>query len=299
MKRSKKPKPEKPEKSRQPNKPAKVAKVTKPSIPVSRPFLTYLKTYCESRDTWKFNKNHQNHLLRHAFNIEVIPTDYALHLFEYVRGLQGGVRTRLRDTALEIKVKDQEEGAAGFPSTMSDPDKKQKDYDTAMNEYVATMTAINAPARMGYEEGAMLGLSDAAMAGRVAKRMRAERILAELASSPERDSNGIALISQEDKSKRIRLDDGSAFKVARKRKQRTVMDVESSSSESDSSDSEEEEVTEKAGEKEDTSSSSSSSSSESESESESGESSSEDDEDEDEEDDSDESSESSESSDSD
>jgi hypothetical protein len=263
-KRTKKPKPEKSEKSKQPNKPAKI---TKPKALLSRPFLTYLKTYCESRDTWKFNKNHQNHLLRHAFDIEVIPTDYALYLFEYVRGLQGGVRTRLRDTALGVKVKDQEDGAAGFPSTMADPDKRQQEYDVAMKEYVATMTATNAPATMGYEEGAMLGLSDTAMAGRVAKRMRAERILAELASSPERNSNGVVLISQEDKSKRLRLDDGSALKVARKRKQRTVTDVESSSSESDSdSDSDEEEATERVSGEEDTSSSSSSSSSESESE---------------------------------
>ncbi|KUJ15731.1 uncharacterized protein LY89DRAFT_697808 [Mollisia scopiformis] len=262
VKRVKKPKAEKAEKSKQPKKPAKI---TKPAAHFSRPFLQYLKEYCESRSTWKFNKNHQNHLLRHAFDADVVPSDHALYLFEYVRGLQGGVRTRLRDTALGIKVKDQEDGIAGFPSTMADTEKRQRDYDVAMKEYVATMTAAQTPASMGYEEGVELGLSDKAMAGRVAKRMRAERILAELASSPGKDENGAVLVSHEDKSKRLRLDDGSVLKVARKRKQRTITDVDSSSSESESDDESEDDEVEGAEGAADTSSSSSSSSSESES----------------------------------
>lgn len=266
VKRVKKPKPEKAQKAKKPKQSKKSPKITKPNTAQpARPFLAYLKQYCESRSTWKFNKNHQNHLLKHAFDAEVVPSDYALYLFEYVRGLQGGVRTRLRDTALGIKVKDQDDGAAGFPATMAHLEKQQRDYEAAMNEYVATMTAANAPARMGYEEGVALGLSDAAMAGRVKKRMRAERILAELASSPEKDENGATLVSAEDKSKRLRLDDGSALKVARKRKQRTVGDIESSSSESDSDDESEDDETGTGDGADDSSSSSSSSSSEDES----------------------------------
>lgn len=270
VKRVKTPKPEKPQKSKQPKKPTKA---TKPSAPSSRPFLAYLKEYCESRSTWKFNKNHQNHLLRNAFDLEVIPSDNTHYLFEYVRGLQGGVRTRLRDTALAIKVKDQEDGTAVIESTMAD--RFQRDYDMAMKEHVAEMTALNAPSSMGYEEGVLLGLSDRAMAKRVAKRLRAERILEELASSP--DGIGAAVANGDDDEgdqKRLRYsDDIPQLKAPRKRKQRTAVDNDSSSSSDDSSNSDEESSDASAEQDDqgedgddDTSSSSSSSSSESDSE---------------------------------
>jgi hypothetical protein len=247
---------------------SKVTKSTTPSTP--RPFLQYLKQYHESRGTWKFNKNHQNHLLKHAFDVSVVPSDYAYLLYEYVRGLQGGVRTRLRDTALAIKVKDQEDGPTGFPANMPDKEQRQRDYDAAMKEYVATMTAASASSNIGYEEGVLLGLSDKAMEKRATRRMRSERILAELGedrtSITEAATNG-----DEDNQKRLRMSDGGAQKLARKRKQRTVvMDDETSSSES-SSDSEGDGNTENGtardddddDDDDDTSSSSSSSSSES------------------------------------
>jgi hypothetical protein len=228
-------------------KPSKIVKT--PKAPSARPFLVYLKQYHESRRTWKFNKNHQNHLLKHIFNVEVIPSDHAHLIYEYVRGLQGGVRTRLREEALGIKVKDQEDGPAGFPESMSERDKKQREYDAAMSEYVATMTAANASSKMGYEEGVLLGLSDAAMAERVAKRMRVERILKELETPDEGKAEAEANMqpsvvsgpkmsySDDDSQKRLRMNDGSSQKVVRKRKQRTAAADGDTSSE-DSSDSE-------------------------------------------------------------
>jgi hypothetical protein len=255
-------------------------KIVRPTIPSSsRPYLQYLRQYHESRDTWKFNKNHQSHLLKHVFDIDIIPSDHAHLIYPYVRGLQGGVRARLRDAALAVKVKDQEEGVAGFPKDMANADKKQREYDAAMKEYVATMTAVNASANMGYEEGVLLGLSDAAMAKRVAKRTRAEQILAELGTPgdgsrlTDKDMNG-----DNDSQKRLRTNDGSSQKVARKRKQRTVtVDDETSSSDSDDSDdnSSDESTAENDGGN-DTSSSSSSSSSGSNSEEEDSEEDSED-----------------------
>ncbi|PQE04721.1 proteasome subunit alpha type 6 protein [Rutstroemia sp. NJR-2017a BBW] len=219
------------------NKSAKKSKVTKPNT--SRPFLAYLRHYHESRDTWKFNKNHQNHLLKHAFDVSVIPSDHAHLLYEYIRSLQGGVRTRLRDAALAIKIKDQEEGAEGFPADMSDRNKRQREYDVAMNEYVATMTAAGASPHLGYEEGVLMGLSDSAMSGRAAKRMRSEQILAELGSSSSDDTAETQTTETEsvatDGEKRLRLNDGTAQKVGRRRKQRTLADVDGSSSSSDSS----------------------------------------------------------------
>jgi len=220
------------------SKPTKAFKVIKQPKPSSRPFLSYLRQYHKDRPSWKFNKNHQNHLIKHIFNFEVIPSDHAHLIYEYVRGLQGGVRTRLRDAALAIKVKDQEEGAAGFAESMIDREKKQQEYNIACNEYVATMTALDASSKMGYEEGVLLGLSDYAMKERMAKRTRAEQILAELGQeggSEITEPDGVNKDS--DSQKRLRMNDGSSQKVARKRKQRTtVEDIDTSLSE-DSSDS--------------------------------------------------------------
>jgi hypothetical protein len=266
-KRIKKPKQEKDKEKPKSEKPSKIVK---PANLSSRPYLQYLRQYHDSRVTWKFNKNHQTHLLKHVFDIDIIPSDHAHLICPYVRGLQGSVRTRLRDAALAIKVKDQEEGAAGFPKDMAESDKKQQEYDAAMKKYVESMTAANASSTMGYEEGVLLGLSDANMAKRVAKRTRAEQILGELEAGG--DVSEVAdkgtFNGDNDSQKRLRMNDGSTQKVARRRKQRTAtVEDNPSSSESDDSedDSSDDSVTENDG-GDDTSSSSSSSSSDSESE---------------------------------
>jgi hypothetical protein len=237
VKRVKEPKPEKGAKSKVTAKSKPNSKIEK-SASAAPPFLLYLRQYHESRDTWKFNKAHQIHLLKHAFDMEKIPSDHTHFLYEYVRGLQGGVRTRLRDFALQIKVKDQEDGLAGFPANMADKDKRQREYDAAMNEYVATMTAAEASPNMGYEEGILLGLSDKAMEHRVAKRIRAEQILAELGQEGTSMCEAEAVNGEDETQKRLRMNDGSSQKIARKRKQRTIIiDDNTSSSGSSSSDS--------------------------------------------------------------
>lgn len=238
-----------------------------PTIP-TRPFLQYLKQYCESKDTWKFNKNHQNHIIRSVFNLEAIPSEYAHFIYPYVRGLQGGVRTRLRDTALAVKVKDQEEGPAGFPATMPQQERRQLEYDSAMKNYVAAMIAANSPPQMGYEEGVMLGLGDGLMKERAAKRMRSEHILHDLAWTPDVSEGADKAMDNGNKNdeKKSLANDGAAQKVARKRKQRTFVEEESSSSSEDSSSSDSEsddssENSKRGNSKPDDSSSSSSSSS--------------------------------------
>ncbi|KAL3424397.1 hypothetical protein PVAG01_03678 [Phlyctema vagabunda] len=236
VKRVKKPKPAKepkPEKTKEKSavKQTKVVKPVKPTIP-TRPFLAYLKQYHDSRATWKFNKNHQDRILKHIFDVEIIPSEYAPSLYEYVKGLQGGVRTRLRDAALAVKVQDLEDGVAGFPANMSNTEKKQQEYDLAMKEYIATMTASEVHKNMGYEEGIMLNLSDAAMRTRMAKRMRSEQVLRELGTPQAQQSDAL-----EQEAKRLRYDEGSVLKVGRRRKQRTTAVDSDSSSSSDSSDS--------------------------------------------------------------
>ncbi len=261
-KRVKKPKQDK-------NKALKQSKTVKSTGLSSRPYLQYLRQYHESRDTWKFNKNHQTHFLKHVFDLDIIPSDHTYLIYPYVRGLQGGVRTRLRDAAVAVKIKDQEEGATESSENMSWDEKKQKEYEAAMEKYARDMTATNASSHAGYEEGILLGLSDEGMAKRVAKRTRAEQILRELASGQD-PSEVIAKDDRangdNDSQKRLRMNDGSTQKVARRRKQRTAtVDTSSSESEDSDDDNSDDSVSENGG-GDDTSSSSSSSSSDSSSE---------------------------------
>jgi hypothetical protein len=247
----------------------KPSKIAKPADLSSQPYLQYLRQYHESRDTWKFNKNHQTHLLKHVFDLDIIPSNHAYLIYPYVRGLQGGVRTRLRDAALAVKIKDQEESATESSEIMSWDEKKQKEYEAAMEKYARDMTATDASSQVGYEEGILLGLSDEGMAKRVAKRTRAEQILRELAAGQD-PSEVIAkddmANGDNDSQKRLRMNDGSTQKVARRRKQRTAaVDTSSSESEDSEDDSSDDSVSENDG-GDDTSSSSSSSSSASSSE---------------------------------
>jgi hypothetical protein len=255
---------------------------TKP-VKALDPALTYLDQFCTSKDSWKFNKVHQITLLKNAFSLKLIPSENIEQLYIYLAGLKGHARTVLRDAALTIKVKDMEET---FDGTMEVAERQKRDYDTALSEYVATMTAAEAPPAMGYEQGVLLGLSDYGMKNRIAKRMRAERILAEFSSDTDATSGSGSSEStagpQDEASKRTKLNDGG--KVARKRKQRTLLTIDSSSSESSSDsdgssseeDSDDEEGPAKSkiarGTEDDTSSSSDSSSSESSSSSEDNES---------------------------
>lgn len=212
----------------------KFLKVTKPTKLNSRPFLSYLRQYSEDRPNWKFNKNHQNYIIKHVFDLEAIPSDQSHFIYEYVRGLQGAVRTRLRDAALAVKIRDMEEDYSMY---MDDRENKQREYEDACNEYVATMVSVNAHCKMGYEEGVLVGLSDSAIKGRIAKRVRAEGILLELAANGGTEilEAEEEVIGDDESQKRLRMNDGSSKKVARRRKQRTMNeDVESSSSEESS-----------------------------------------------------------------
>jgi hypothetical protein len=256
VKRVEKPQPAAKESKEKIKNKAKTSKAVKPTTTTPRPFLAYLRQYHEDRANWKFNKNHQNHILKNLFDIDAVPLEYAPSVYEYIKGLQGGVRTRLRDAALAIKVKDLEEGVAGFAESMSassaqEREKRQQEYQEFCEEYVATMTRADKAKDMGYEEGALLGLSDAAMKARVAKRARAEMVLVEMgagatpAEAEERATprdSGLTFREGDngdgDGQKPAPTNDGPASKVARKRKQRTANVEEDSSSSSNSSDSE-------------------------------------------------------------
>jgi hypothetical protein len=72
----------------------------------SRPYLEYLKTYHEAQDQWKFNKNHQSHLLTNAFDLHRIPSSFDPAIASYMAGLKGAAaRERLGLQARSIMAK--------------------------------------------------------------------------------------------------------------------------------------------------------------------------------------------------
>jgi hypothetical protein len=219
------------EKKENPRKKEKPIKAQKP-ISVDRE-LAYLKLFHEDRDAWKFNKVHQINILKNAFDLDIISTEYSKALSEYIAGLKGVARVTLRDKALGIKNKDIEDGEAGFPEKMENKEKRQLEYEGAVKEYVATMTALESDPRTGYEEGVLMGLSDFALQKRMAKRMRVEKILEQLGDVPatvSRSASSATLASEASAEEPPK-------KMARKRKQRTAVDDSSSSSSDSSSDS--------------------------------------------------------------
>jgi len=266
---AKKPKKKKAKKSKIPIS-QKVVKSTKQLDPA----LLYLKLFHESKSTWKFNKIHQINLLKNTFDIEKIPSEYIEFFYIYVTGLKGRARIQLRDAAIAIKVKAQEESAIRSAEDM-DSETLAKELEGHIEENLATV-APDMESKIGYEERVLQPLSDLTIKQRLAKRMRAERILDELAQEAQEPgeevngSSGSVKDEEEDheSQKRLKMSDGSTQRVRRKRKQRTNAVDDSSSSDSTDSDSsseedeeedEEEEVHESTDEESSSSSSSSSS----------------------------------------
>ncbi|RKF78060.1 putative proteasome subunit alpha type 6, partial [Golovinomyces cichoracearum] len=207
-------------------------KVTSQNKTTMPPFLNYLREYHESRETWKFKKNHQTNLLQHVLDVKVVPSSHAHLVYAYIRGLKGQVRTRLRDKVLAVKVKDQEDGAAGFPSNMPNQEQRQKEYEATIANYITT-NSISDVRKSGHEEQFLLGSRDELIKDRIVKRIRAEMIINELASCSEPDE------STKRNEKHINLVEKQPIgnlvqKNVRKRKQRTTNTRDESDSDSDS-----------------------------------------------------------------
>jgi len=78
----------------------------------------------DDRIHWKFNKAHQTHLLKNAFNLYRIPNEYDEALYQYIAGLNGdSARNRLLATAqgiLDNQSADAPQGQRADPATATD-----------------------------------------------------------------------------------------------------------------------------------------------------------------------------------
>ncbi|KAI0431707.1 hypothetical protein F5Y09DRAFT_304073 [Xylaria sp. FL1042] len=187
--------------------PAKPTKKSPAAAPVNlEPALAYLRTWHTSRETWKFNKNHQTKLLEQVFagaDSTTIPAADIAVFYEYIRGLQGNVRVRLRELANGIKAEDMEQGASGFPSSIAAnsagkemAERKQREYEEVIRTFLSQARTPQKEEEEGDkkqkqkknkrrfdEVDYVLRTTDMEMQRRVVKRMRAEMVLDELSET--------------------------------------------------------------------------------------------------------------------
>ncbi|KAI1116364.1 hypothetical protein F5Y14DRAFT_80319 [Nemania sp. NC0429] len=231
------------------------------SAPVNlEPALAYLRTWHTSRDNWKFNKNHQTKLLEQVFadaDETTIPAADINVFYEYIRGLQGGVRTRLRELANGVKAQDMEKGASAFAAPGSKTEmaeRKQREYEEVINMF---LSQTRTPEKRRFDETEyVLRTTDMEMQRRVVKRMRAEMVLDELSETDASElttttttttTSGESTSTEkasrlgdrsgqgpDDANARLKLNDGPQQRTKRKRKLRTAAVEDDTSSESES-----------------------------------------------------------------
>lgn len=88
---------------------SKKAKKTKqpsqPSATKSQTTLDYLVQFYSSHSSWKFNKNREVWILKHALSLQDIPSEYNLMLAQYIHGLKSqNTRSRLRQECIASNV---------------------------------------------------------------------------------------------------------------------------------------------------------------------------------------------------
>ncbi|KAI9172445.1 hypothetical protein HJFPF1_01947 [Paramyrothecium foliicola] len=176
-----------------PNKPAqqKPAKGTpKKQAPTTtdiQPALDYLRQWKSSRANWKFNKNHQSSLIKHLFDADAIPAADIDTFYQYIQDLKGFVRTRLKESAMEIRNTDEKMGSAGFPEGTMDVDAKQSTYQSVLAELLQKQQGNK---RKSFHEVEYVATSQdgSLIIRRVVKRMRAEIVLEDLSDSEETET---------------------------------------------------------------------------------------------------------------
>ncbi|KAK4162683.1 hypothetical protein QBC43DRAFT_240948 [Cladorrhinum sp. PSN259] len=249
-------------------KPKKPKKEPAPKAETNlEPSLEYLRQWQTSRDSWKFNKNHQTLLIKFIFSDDTkIPSADVPIFYQYIRDLQGAVRTRLRAEAAEISKKDMDQGIGGFPASTKDKETKQAQYEEVISRFLKDLSSssngTNANGKRSLDETEyVIRTADPVIKQRLLKRIRAEMVRAELGSDSEEttttettevskatetntttsssSSSSAATARQEPAAadSRPRRTDGSQQPTKRRRLRNVRTDIsngESSSSESDS-----------------------------------------------------------------
>lgn len=209
--------------------------------------LEYLTQFLQSRKTWKFNKNKENWIFKHLFSFEDIPSDYDIHLSQYLQGLRSAsARSRLQEIANAVIWKDQQQQLEYTPPSesdggtkkvrgvddMEDPERRRAYYEDSIRRYKRRL-------EQHLDEVAVEEL-DWISPERLAKRRRAEMTLWAIGVSPlsaesTRSSDSTIFGSTSSHGAGNAVATGSRVIITpKKRKNRTSI-VELSGSSSDSS----------------------------------------------------------------
>ena len=211
--------------------------------------LEYLTQFCQSRKTWKFNKNKETWIFKHLFSFGDIPSDYDIHLSHYLQGLRSAsARSRLQEVAdaviwkdhqqqLEYTIPSESDGGAkkdGALDDMEDPERRRAYYEDSIRRYKRKL-------EQHLDEVAVEELNWISPE-RLANRRRAEMTLWAIGVSPSSAESTRSSDTTIFKSTSSRSDGSAVVPESqvtipkRKRKNRTSI-VELSGSSSDSSDS--------------------------------------------------------------
>ncbi len=210
----------------------------------TKPALEYLRHWVSSRDSWKFNKNHQSTLIKAVFESGIPPADVG-SFYDYIDDIKGAVRMRLRETALAIRLKDNtDRGAAGFPEGTADAYGKQEIYEAALAGFLeAQQQAANKKRTFAEIEYVTTAQDADVIIRRLVKRMRAEMVIATLSDGDETDVSTTSSAHGATGRAAAAVAGGSVADIKtngvtgkRRRKLRTNVDDSDSSSSDESSD---------------------------------------------------------------
>ncbi|KAE8135795.1 nucleophile aminohydrolase [Aspergillus pseudotamarii] len=197
------------------------------------PILSYLSLYYKYRSAWKFQKNRETHLFKHALSLEQVPTQYNAALLVYLQGLKSeGAKQRLREIAEEAVKAEIEEGSSDNKEE-STADESVEHVPSEKENYDSALGAFRECLSQGKQDelnttGSTEKLDDDALK-KLEMRQRAELVLYAVngrlfnfqkPKSPAQKGKGAKNQNQANKKK--------------KKKNRTAIVEISSSSESDS-----------------------------------------------------------------
>lgn len=96
-------------------------------------YVKYLEQFAEDKVNWKFNKNRQNDLFKHLFDIERIPPKHNDALMQYISTTQGQARRRIAEQAEEVlKVIWVSENEDVDPMSIDTPEERRLAYFNAL-----------------------------------------------------------------------------------------------------------------------------------------------------------------------
>ncbi|EDN02188.1 proteasome subunit alpha type 6 [Histoplasma capsulatum] len=145
------------------------------------PTLQYLTLYHKSRAQWKFQKNRETHLLKHALSVDRIPSTYNASLAAYLAGIKSeGAKKRVAEAAVEaIKADDADVDSGENGGGGSDASEKDR-YRNSISSFRKRLVGLVAADPHSWE-GDMFGDEatdlNADWLKKLERRRRAELVL--------------------------------------------------------------------------------------------------------------------------